>query len=30
LERNSKGNGKIIIPFLNDEDLNRLLELLNY
>jgi ParB family chromosome partitioning protein len=30
LNRSSKGNGKIVIPFENDEDLNRILELLNY
>lgn len=30
LQRAGKGNGKIIIPFRNDEDLNRVLELLNY
>lgn len=28
--RNAKGNGKIIIPFLSDDDLNRILEILNY
>ena len=30
LQRTQKGNGKIVIPFENDEDLNRLLELFNY
>ena len=30
LQRSKKGNGKIVIPFENDEDLNRVLELLNY
>lgn len=30
LQRSKNGNGKIIIPFENDEDLNRVLELLNY
>jgi ParB family chromosome partitioning protein len=30
LKRNSKGNGRIVIPFENDTDLNRILELLNY
>jgi ParB family chromosome partitioning protein len=30
LRRNINGSGKIIIPFENDSDLNRLLELLNY
>jgi ParB family chromosome partitioning protein len=30
LARNAKGNGRIIIPFENDADLNRILELLNY
>lgn len=30
LQRVKKGNGKIVIPFENDEDLNRILELLNY
>lgn len=30
LSRNQNGSGKIVIPFENDEDLNRLLELLNY
>jgi ParB family chromosome partitioning protein len=30
LKRNAKGDGRIIIPFENDADLNRLLELLNY
>jgi ParB family chromosome partitioning protein len=30
LKRNLKGDGKIIIPFENDADLNRILELLNY
>jgi len=30
LQRNQHGNGRIVIPFKNDEDLNRILELLNY
>lgn len=30
LKRNGKGSGRIVIPFDNDEDLNRILELLNY
>lgn len=30
LSRNQNGSGKIMIPFENDEDLNRILELLNY
>ncbi len=30
LKRNGKGSGRISIPFENDEDLNRILELLNY
>jgi ParB family chromosome partitioning protein len=30
LQRSKTGNGKISIPFQNDEDLNRILELLNY
>ena len=30
LKRNSKGDGSIIIPYENDADLNRILELLNY
>ena len=30
LKRNQNGSGKIVIPFENDADLNRLLELLNY
>jgi len=30
LKKTGSGNGKIIIPFKNDEDLNRVLELLNY
>lgn len=30
LKRNGNGSGKIVIPFDNDEDLNRVLELLNY
>jgi ParB family chromosome partitioning protein len=30
LKRNAKGDGRIIIPFENDADLNRILELLNY
>jgi len=30
LKRNSNGSGRIVIPFHNDEDLNRVLELLNY
>lgn len=30
LQRSMKGNGKILIPFENDDDLNRILELLNY
>lgn len=30
LQRSMKGNGKIVIPFENDDDLNRILELLNY
>lgn len=30
LQHTKKGNGKIVIPFDNDEDLNRILELLNY
>ena len=30
LKRGKNGNGKIIIPFENDEDLNRILELFNY
>ena len=30
LQRTQKGNGKIVIPFENDEDLNRILELFNY
>jgi len=30
LQRSQKGNGKIVIPFENDDDLNRLLELFNY
>ena len=30
LKRNANASGKIIIPFENDADLNRLLELLNY
>jgi ParB family chromosome partitioning protein len=30
LQRFGKGNGKIIVPFENDDDLNRILELLNY
>ncbi len=30
LQRAQKGNGKIVIPFENDEDLNRILELFNY
>ena len=30
LKRNAKGNGNIVIPYENDADLNRILELLNY
>ncbi len=30
LKLTKKGNGKIIIPFENDEDLNRILEILNF
>lgn len=30
LQRTQNGNGKIVIPFENDEDLNRILELFNY
>ncbi len=30
LKRNGSGSGRIVIPFDNDEDLNRILELLNY
>ena len=30
LQQNKKGKGKIVIPFDNDDDLNRLLELLNF
>ncbi len=30
LQRTQKGNGKIVIPFENDDDLNRLLEMFNY
>jgi ParB family chromosome partitioning protein len=30
LKRNSKGDGSIVIPYENDADLNRILELLNY
>ena len=30
LKRNGNGSGRIFIPFDNDEDLNRILELLNY
>ena len=30
LQRTQKGNGKIVIPFENDDDLNRILELFNY
>lgn len=30
LQRNQSGNGKIVIPFENDDDLNRILELFNY
>lgn len=30
LQRANNGSGKILIPFDNDEDLNRILELLNY
>ncbi|MFN8166864.1 MAG: ParB/RepB/Spo0J family partition protein [Bacteroidia bacterium] len=30
LQRANNGSGKIIIPFTNDDDLNRILELLNY
>ncbi len=30
LQRSNNGSGKIVIPFQNDEDLNRVLELLNY
>ncbi len=30
LKRNGNGSGRIVIPFENDEDLNRVLELLNY
>jgi ParB family chromosome partitioning protein len=30
LTRNAKGDGRITIPFENDQDLNRILELLNY
>ncbi|HQV99763.1 MAG TPA: ParB/RepB/Spo0J family partition protein [Bacteroidia bacterium] len=30
LQRANNGSGKIVIPFSNDEDLNRVLELLNY
>ncbi len=30
LKRNGNGSGRIVIPFENDEDLNRILELLNY
>jgi ParB family transcriptional regulator, chromosome partitioning protein len=30
LKRNAKGDGRIIIPFESDADLNRILELLNY
>ena len=30
LKRNVKGDGRIVIPFESDADLNRLLELLNY
>ena len=30
LKRNGNGSGRIAIPFDNDEDLNRILELLNY
>ncbi len=30
LKRNMNGSGKILIPFENDADLNRILELLNY
>lgn len=30
LQRANNGSGKIMIPFENDEDLNRVLELLNY
>jgi ParB family chromosome partitioning protein len=30
LQRSKKGNGRVTIPFENDEDLNRILDLLNY
>lgn len=30
LRRNAKGDGSIVIPYENDTDLNRILELLNY
>jgi len=30
LKRSGKGNGRIVIPFESDEDLNRILELMNY
>jgi ParB family chromosome partitioning protein len=30
VQRSKKGNGKIVIPFENDDDLNRLLEMFNY
>ncbi|CAN5465327.1 ParB/RepB/Spo0J family partition protein [soil metagenome] len=30
LKRNAKGDGSIVIPYENDTDLNRILELLNY
>lgn len=30
LQRSKNGSGKIVIPYNNDEDLNRILELLNY
>ncbi len=30
LQRSGNGNGKIVIPFENDDDLNRILELFNY
>jgi ParB family chromosome partitioning protein len=30
LQRANNGSGKIVIPYENDEDLNRILELLNY
>lgn len=30
LKRNAKGDGSIVIPYENDADLNRILELLNY